>query len=280
MNFFLQIHRSIIDPSFYKEALSFPKKKVILFLVKLILITVFVLASTYTWRVIDPVRGLPAILPALFPYMHITHTTMTPNAGTPYVANPLHVADCIALFTNSPLSTFETRDSAVVVDSRSDIAIDKNSSILFLLAADLIHVKISPDIYFTFPYSLFLSKNEEVTFTNQGISGYLRRRLITVFLNFYVQHCIVFGLNIVISLFFLSFAAFIFRTRVIKKFRGYLKLAAFAITPVALETILLTIAGVTAVWLWHIAVFISVFILYRGINYIAKQTEGKLPRGE
>ena len=280
MNFFLQIHRSIIDPSFYKEALSFSKKRVILFLVKLILITVFILASAYTWRVMDPSHGLPAILPALFPHMHITHTTMTPNAVTPYVANPLHVADCIALFTNTPLSTFEMRDSAVVVDSRSDIAIDKNSSILFLLTADLVHVKINPEIYFTFPYSVFVSKKEEVTFTSDGIAAYLRRRLITLFLNFYLQHCIIFGLNIVISLFFLSLAAFIFRTRYIKKFRGYIKLAAFAITPIAVETIMITVAGVSAPWLWHIAVFVSVFILYRGINYIARQANDASPLGE
>lgn len=279
MNFFLQIHRSIVDPSFYKEIATSPRKRSIFFLVKLLAFTVFILATTYTWRVADPVHGLSAVLPAVFPRMQISQDGMIPHADTPYLVSPLAIEDLLRLFSNSSRSLFEIRDSAVVVDSRRDIGIDKNSSIMFLLAADVIHVKLNPELSFTLPYSLFVSKDEVITFTKEGIAAYIRKRLVSLFINFYIQHCIVFTANIVISLFFLSFAAFIFRTSSIKRFRVYLKLAAFAITPIALETILVNLAGVSIMWLWHISIFISVFILYRGISYITAHS-GSAPLGE
>lgn len=275
MTFFLQIHRSIVDPSFYVEVIALPPKKIAIFLIKLISITVLIVAFTCTWRVMNPRTGLPAVLPALFPDMEISVAGMVPNKKTPYVVNPLYIADFIALFSSVPLSYLEISDSVLVVDNRSDIRIGEKSSIRFLFAADRIHVKLNPEIYFTIPYSFIASEKETVTFTREGIGKYIGRRKVSVFINFCLQHLITFGLNIIVGVFFLSFAAFIFKARYRNTFKVYLKLSVFAITPLALETIIVTISGVKFVWIWHVALFVSVFILYRGMGYIAMQNRTK-----
>lgn len=275
MTFFLQIHRSIVDPSFYAEAIILPPKKIIFFLVKLISITVLIVAFTCTFRVVNPRTGLPAVLPALFPDMKITAAGMEPNKETPYSVNPLYIADFISLFTSVPLSYLEISDSTVVVDNRRDVRIEDKSSIRLLFSADVIHVKLSPEFYFTLPYSLIVSEKETLRFTREGISKYVGRHKISLFVNFYLQNIITFGLNIMVGIFFLSFAAFIFKAKHINTFRVYIKLAVFAITPLALETILVTISGAKFVWIWHVALFFSVFILYRGMRYITIQNNNK-----
>lgn len=271
MNFFLQIHRSIVDPSFYSEVIILPAKRRLAFLVKLVIITALILTFTHTWRVVEHKKGLPAILPALFPYMQITSNGMSPNRKTPYTVNTVYIADFMSTFTNFPMSSFEISDSAVVVDGRSNIVIDKNSSILFLLAADIIHVSFKPDIYFTIPYSLFVSEKEVMTFSKEGISEYLKQRLLKLSINFFIQHLVTFGSNIMISIFFLSFAAYIFRTRQIRGFKTFLKLASFAITPVAIEKIFVALSGARIVGVWHVSIFISVFIIYRAIKHLSIQ---------
>ncbi len=271
VNFFHQIHRSIIDPSFYSQVIALPIKRVLYFLLKLITITALILAITHSWRVVNKNKGLPLILSELFPDMIITNNGMYSNRETPYIANPFYVADFMVTLVDIPKSSLEIPDSFIVVDDRKNISIDKKSSVAFLLAADIIHVNLGSFISYKIPYSSFVYENEQITFTKEGVYKYLKRRLLKLIINFFTLHCFSFGINITVSVFFLFLAACIFKIRQVKGFKAFFKIASFAVTPIAIKNILVAIAGVKIIWTWHVSIFISTFILYRALNYLYRK---------
>lgn|GEM_PF-1863280 len=271
MNFFIQIHRSITDPSFYTQVVAFPVRKIVFFILKLLLLTALVMSISHTMRVINPVSGLPAILPLLFPGMVVTSEGMYSNTDAPYIPNRIYLADFIATYIDIPASTLDIPDSLVLVDCRKNIGIDKNSSVLFLLAADSIHVRFSPDISLTLPYSNVLSNEERITLTPAGVGEFLGKRRLIVARNFFIQHFVLFGVTVAVSIFFLSVAAAMLKRREqnLRTRTPYVKIASFAITPIAVQNILVALSGVKTTWLWYVAIGISTFILFRALNHLA-----------
>jgi hypothetical protein len=220
-------------------------------------------------RAVNPVKGLPAILPLIFPGMVVTHDGMFSNKEAPYSPNPVYIADFIATYIDVPASVLNIPDSLVRVDGRKNIAIDKKSSVLFLFAADSIHVRFSPDVSLTMPYSYIVSKNERIAFTSAGISEYLNKRLLLVVRNFFIQHFVLFGVTVAVSIFFLSLAAVILKQREVDIDTPYIKIASFAMTPIAIQNILVALSGVRITWLWYISIGIATFILFRALNHLA-----------
>lgn len=270
MNFLLQIHRSIIEPSFYADAVTVPVKKAVFYLVKLIALTVLIVTLAQIGRIMDKERGLPYLLPAMFPDMQVAGYGMTSAVATPYLVNPLYVKKSMALLLNLPEALMVLDDSAVVVDTHRTVAPDKMSSTLMVLSPDTCYLLTSQQRYFKVPYSLLVSENEVIVFTKDGISRYLHKRVLGILFQLFILNSITFLIPLLMSIILLAFATFIFGARMNVRFSTSCKLALYAITPHAVGTIFSALAGVQFIWLWHITIFISIVILYRAIIFLSQ----------
>jgi hypothetical protein len=260
------------------QVIDLPAKKVFGFLFKTIIITTLIVALTHVYRIVDSKNGLPVILPALFPEMEISNNGMFTKNKTPYVVNAAHFKDFLSVLYDTPESLFHIQDSTIVVDTRADFKLDKKSSAGCFMSSQAIHVHFGRNTFISIPYSMLVKENEVVRFDKEGISGYLKKQSPKLFLTFaFPYHLIKFIIIIVTSIFFLAFAAFILRVGQTYRMKMMLKIAAFAISPLAIERVLSSLAGAKIIWMWHVAIFISLVILYRANKYLSKKNNKTSP---
>ncbi len=270
MNFFHHIHRSVVEPVFYREVIHFPGKKVILFILKLVVLTALISAVSHTIRIIDRDDGLPDILPRMFPGMVITARGMVLEYDSAYTVNSVYIAECISLLNDLPLSLVNVNDSTVFVTEKKGVSLDTNSLIRALFTADDIQLQFVPRlIYWQITYADLVPEKTVVTFTPETVRRYLLSNGGKLFSYVFLVHILRFGLNIISSIFILSFAAFIFRTRDIYQYGQLLKIASFASVPISIIACFTAIAGVNNFWISQSALFMSGFILFRAIVNIS-----------
>jgi len=65
--------------------------------------------------------------------------------------------------------------------------------------------------------------------------------------------------------FFLSFAAFVFRVDRARGYWYFVRLASYAISPVVLGAALVSLSGVSADWTWHVFIIISTILMFRAM---------------
>ncbi len=269
MRFFIHVHRSIVDPSFYAEIIEYPKRRAFLFLVQVILITIVISALAHTFRAYNSETGLPAVLPALFQGMELSHDEMVTSQETPYSVNPVFVADFMAVMTELPRSSFTIPESSIVVNDKILEKPQDQLTVSILFGSKEIYYKMGPNLIFPIPYSAMLAKNEVLRFDTPGVTSFLSKRIPLAFIYFLVQHFIRFGATILTSLFYLSFAVFIFRLKRLT-LGNIIKIAMFAMVPLALVKIITSLAGVAVKGVWYVAMFACIIIIGRAIQYIIK----------
>jgi hypothetical protein len=268
VDFFLQIHRSIVDNSFYEEVLTIPKRKIAGFVSQLIIITTITLSFTHTLKIFDSDTGLPAILPVIFPNMEISGKEMISYIDTPIVVNPVFVADFFSLISNTSVTPSDIPDSFVVIDNQNNINLTDNSSIGVLFSKYLLHINFIPFFKASIPYSVFVGEGEKVIFNRQEFREYLNTKKIKIFFNLFIQHLTTFTFKFTTSLVILALALFILNNNRIKKDKAIYKILFYAVTPVALERIIIAVSGVIFDKLWYLSLLISIVIIFRVINYL------------
>ena len=268
MNFILQIHRSIVDNSFYEEVIALPKRKITGYVSLLIIITTVILSFTHTLKIFDSNTGLPAILPAIFPNMEITREEMISYIDTPLVVNPVFVADFFSLVSNTIVTPSDIPDSFVVIDNQNIIHLTDNSSIRLLFSKNFIYINFVPFFKANIPYSVLVSEGERIVFNNQEFLEYLNRRKFKVFFNLFFQHLTTFTFKFATSLIILALALFILNNSKYKRSKSIYKIIFYAVTPVVVESVLIAVSGVIFDKLWYISLLISMIIIFRVINYL------------
>lgn len=269
MNFFIQIHRSLFDLSFYEEIVLIPGRKIIAFVFQLVAITVCIITICHLLRIVHPEKGLPTLLPLLFSNLEITSEGLITYHDSVYTIDPVYLAECLTLLSNTFIPPQSLPDSFMVVHNRDDIVIEDNSSIHILLSAKMIQVNFAPLLNWRLPYSAFVAQSERIVFTPSKVSTYLKKRGVKLFLNLYLQHFLLFNLKFFISLFFLFFAAYILKTKYISGTKMIIKIVAFAAVPVALASMLIALSGAKNINLWMIALVLSFVMIIRADRYLS-----------
>ncbi len=240
----------------------------------------FILAIAHTYRIVDSKNGLPAILPDLFHGIEISHRGIFSDMEMPYVVNPVYVKDLMSVLFDIPKEYIkQVGDSTIVVDEKRNCNIGKESSIRLLFTSEGICVRHRKEGVINIPYSTLVSESEVIRFNTKSVSEYLKKRTPQLFIITFILNLIVFIFNIVLSIFFLSFAAFIFRVGQNYNLKTILKIVSFALSPVAIERILSSLAGAKITWTWHVAFLISLVIVYRAKKYLS-QLNDNTPSGE
>lgn len=250
MGFFVQLHRSVVDPSFYIEVLAYPVRKIAGFLIFLVFFTAFVSGIAQTYYLFDKKTAFPEQIEAVFKGIEIKNGILSSSMPTPYYPA------LNQYFENGS-------DSTVVIDT----AIGKsylNRAPIMIMQSNRIVFAFTPKKAIQIPYKTFLGV-ENFKFTADYIRAFLARNFIQFLFYIWIISLAQNAIFLAFSVLFLTLAAFIFRIEKRYSLKDYLKVACFAVSAVSIGTILVAISGVKFQWTWHLFIFISTIIMFRAI---------------
>ena len=117
MNFLLTLHRSIVDPPFYRDVLTLPKKKVAGYFIKLLLFTGLLTGMAQTFYLVHPQRGISRWLDSAFHGMEIKNGTLSTDRKEPYYPPSYVMTPILDQLFGVPNIFNENSDSIVIVDA-------------------------------------------------------------------------------------------------------------------------------------------------------------------
>jgi hypothetical protein len=260
MNFLSDLHRSIFDPSFYKDAVGRPAGQIALFLFKLIVLAAMVSGLSKTYYLLHSERGIAPIANAIFGGMEIRDGRLKADVEMPYEAPK----DLVARLLNRLMGGFNflerVPDNFLVVDTRAgaqsgpDILMGE-SSVQFQAAR------------MEMPYDQLVGNDFQ--FTVSAIQEFLNRSALYFAFIFCVASFFGGLANAALSAFFLSFAAYLFSLERAKGFWYFARIACFSITPVVAGMAIASLAGVNADWIWHVLIIASTIVMFRAMTCIS-----------
>jgi hypothetical protein len=267
LNFFNFVHQSIFDSSFYKEVAAFPRKTVVFYFVKLLFFTVLLTGLAHTYYLLHPQRGISLKIEQLFSGMEIVDGVLHPNRATPYFPPSYLMNPVLDQFAGNAQVLNNGVDSLLAVDTSENSTLPR--SIPYLLKKEGVELRYN-NMVFTIPYKELLKGIKHFRFTSEEIRQFLGHNMefvltscltVSFFSNFFL---------LIFSIFFLGTAAFIFRVEGSKKYLFYIRNACFAVTPIAVGTILIGLSGVKLAWTWHVLIFISTIVMFRAVTASTK----------
>lgn len=280
MQFFTQIHRSITDPSYYLEILTFPVSKIVFYLLKLLLLAAFVASIVHTIRLVNHETGLPSVLPSLFKDIVIFEGKMEVVSETPYQLDLPYVVELYSQMYDLPYDMagqmFQLSDSSIIIDKNREIVYDGQSTINLLLSEDSIFVNAKIKIL-SFPYTLWGMTKNRIQFTKEGVGRWVKRKSFSLFQYSLFLHLMYVFFRLVISIFFITIATYIFKLGRFAGFSVVMKISCFAVTPIVIENCISSLAGVKLYWTWQLSVFVATIVVYRAINHISSYKKKSIP---
>ncbi len=276
MNFFYELHRSVVDPQFYAEVLTYKRARVAWYVFLLLLLTSFVTVVAQWWHQIESDDGIPSAIELALSGMEIKDGLLDPHVQTPFVPSLQNSWPLMStvFFQNGMV---QAKDTLLFIDTSASQAFNFTAP-YFALGKDRIHFNYD-DKFFkaSIPYVKLLNGKRNLKFTASEIRGLLTSPsfLPTIIISMYATTLFQSGLTIFFSIIFLAVAAYIFRIERLTGFNVFLRASTFAITPMALGLMLIEVAGVQVIWGWHLLIFISTIVLFRGVVAIGKASSVK-----
>ncbi len=282
MSFFVDVHRSIFDSSFYREVIHHSKLRVILFLVKLLILTALVSGFAQAYYLIHPMRGVAPLMEVLLKGLEVKDGHLYTDREDPRLIPTDLALSVINRFMKYPAA--EVKDTFLMVDARETPAAENAFTSPIMLQDTCIsfnHIQVLPVYVFLnsisdnpslslrlpvkIPYRSIVGKHNTISFDAATVQNLLVGKLPVLLINFIFisfSYCIS---TVFLSIFFLTLAAFIFRVDRMRSFGFFAKLACYSITPVLVGMCLVAISGVSADWTWHVFIVISTVIMFRAM---------------
>jgi hypothetical protein len=266
----------MFDTRFYREVLPMPRRRVLQYLLGLLLLSGTLSAIADTWYLVQGKRSLGRKIAAAFPGMEIRDGKLHPATSAPYAPPPYLVTPIVNQVLGLPSTVSTGGDSLVVVDTSSSAPLPSRVPVI-LLKKDEMVVVFAQRNTMRFSYKNILMGTTDLMFTAEALEEFLRRNSAGILFGYLFSTIIHLGTVFLFSIFFLAFAAYIFRVDTRRTLKEYLKMAIFAVTPVAAGSTLVSISGVKVEWGWHLCMLMSMVVIFRAIAAIAGP---ETPRGE
>lgn len=277
MKFFESLHRSIVDPQFYREIQDLSFYNVILFFIKSLLFLSLIGAIAQTYYLVDKNRGIAPHIEQAFRGMEIKGGILDPKTPTPIVPPTYQILPVLDKLTGNQNMLSSDNDSMVIVDTASvRNYVTKVPAVI--LSLDKAHLILNKNQQFDIPYTALVGGNGSIQFTHNEIRAFLIKRTPVILLSIFLINIVQNLITLLFSVIFLATAAFLFRMERGSQFSKFLKAAFFAITPVIVGIALISISGVKMLWGWHILIFVSTIVLFRGL--LASSTTTSNDSGE
>jgi hypothetical protein len=260
MNFFSDLHRSIFDPSFYKDAVGRSAGQIALFLLKLVILAAAVSAFSKTYYLLHSERGIAPIASAIFGNMEIRDGRLKAEVEMPYEPPKDLVAGLLNRLMGGASFFERVPDNFLAVDTRAEAQSDPD----ILMGESSIRFR---EARMEVPYNQLVGNNFQ--FTVPAIQEFLNRNALSMALLFFATSLLGGLASAALSAFFLSFAAYLFSLERTKGFWYFARIACFSITPVIAGTAIASLTGVAANWIWHILIIASTVVMFRAMTHIS-----------
>jgi len=269
VKFFSNLHRSVFDPFFYREAIKFSWLRVVGFMFTLLLLASLVSGVFKTYYLVYSERSIAPIVNAMFDGMEIRDGELHTERQAPFELSGDLTAALLDRLTG--VTAFgRMPENFAVVDNRNSFAGDDET----VSAAKILLKKSSvlfKEMRIEVPYERFVGKNFEFTVSN--VQRFLYRNTIAFAINFTILGFFFTLSTVLLSVFFLSLAAYLFSVDRTKKYGYFIRIACFSISPVMVGSALVAASGVSAEWAWYIFIVLSTMIMFRGMVH----TSGNAP---
>lgn len=271
MGYFLALHRSIVDPKFYKEILDFSRSAIFIYLVKLLLLISLVSSAAQCYYFIFSKKGIPYSLESTLKGMEIKNNLLDPKAPTPIIPPTFAVMPALDQLFGFQNFFASDKDSVVIIDTaKTRSYVMKIPAIL--LDREKIIFFVNKQNTFELPYKTLTFGKGNLVFTADEIRKLLIKNIGIIYISMLIANTFQHSITIIFSIFFLAIAAFFFRMERDSTIGKYFRAACFAITPMALGVMLISISGVKILWGWHLLIFISTVVLFRGLVAMASSS--------
>lgn len=273
LKFFTFLHRSIFEPPFYREVLTMLRRTIVFYFISLIVFFSFCIAVANTFYILSKNDGVAACIADAFPGMKIRNGKLLPPMDTPYVPPAYLITPILNRLNGLPILLNPEADSMVVVDTASQLRLKVKVPVI-VLTSDRVRV-LFQGTSMEFPYENIMFGRKDLDFTRENLRKFLLKHTIGIFFGYLIPTIVHQGVLIFFCIFFLAFAAYIFRLERQRKFREYLRISSFAITPIALGSALVAAAGVKLSWAWHVLILLSTVVMFRAMLAITVSNQEK-----
>lgn len=275
MNTFTVLHRSIFSPQFYREARSFSRGKAFRFVVAICCITACITGASRTYYAFDETDGIPAQAAAAFFGMEIRDGRLDPHVKTPYVPEVSHLSILLNTVFCLPHLFDSLPDSFVVVDTAPQALSAMRPATQILLSANYVYVTPKSPLSFKIPYSSLIPRPGSLKITRQSVRTFCLKHLGAMFFNFSMISGVLETGVFLLSIIFLAFAAYIFRSERTSPAGPCFVMACYAAAPIYIGTNLVAISGTSFPWTWPVLIFFSTIVMSRGVRASVQTTQDK-----
>ena len=271
MSLFGDLHSSIFSARFYERISEKSAGEAVRFFILVCIGTAIISGAAHTYFSFDRKTGIAVQLSAMLNGMKFKNGSLDPHVATPYVPGTMHLEKLLNTLFCMPSLFTELPDSFFIVDTSKSALLRKSPHTQILMGERYLYVNPGTSVSFTVPYSLIV-KDGDLVVTEESVQVLLKKYLVVVALNFFIQTGFVNTLVFLLSIVFLTFAAYIFRLERARKFGNFLKTACFAASPVYVGTNFVALSGTTFFWTWHVLILIATFVMFRGVMASQKNT--------
>jgi hypothetical protein len=273
--FFRDLHRSIFDARFYRDAISRSWGRLALFAVKLLILTSLITGFAKAYYFVHSERGVAALVGTLFGDMEVRDGRLLTVRETPYTISGEALAAFMDRLAGYPRFFDRMPDNFIVVDTRMPpgpygAGPSAPAIVLKRAAVDFVNMRLE------MPYAALFGK-KNLNFTASAVQEYLNANWGYVAAHFVIISLFFGFFSITLTASFLSLAAYIFSADRSGGYGRFLRMAFYSVTPVTLGAALVAVSGVSAEWTWHIFIVISTIIMFRAManSAIDKASEEK-----
>lgn len=246
------------------------------FFLKLLLFASILSAAAQCYYFIYSDRGISLSIQNAFNGMEIKKGLLDPKVQTPVVPPTYVVLPALDQLFGFQNFFSSDKDSVIIIDTaKTRNYVMKIPAIL--MAREKVVFYFNKQTSFEIPYKALLFGSEDLSFTAAEIKRNLIKHKGAIFLSMFIAHIFQNTITLLFSIFFLAIAAFLFRMEKVSTFAKYLRAAIFSISPMAVGNVLIAISGVKIMWGWHILIFISTIVLFRGLVASAPNVLGDDP---
>jgi hypothetical protein len=281
LNFFQQIHRSVFDPPFYRDIAVLPGRQVVLFIVKLLLLTTVITGMAHTWYLFDTSRGIAKPIEAALGGMEIKNGELYPNRPLPCELQPMAMAALFSRLFGSPANAVPV----VTVDTVSTpakpakpVSGDPSSRIILQSKGIAFCLPSAPP--FLFSYKNVLLGSDTFGFSAVEIKHFLVKNVLL----FFALYCFFDGLRcaglVLFSICILAIAPYIFRIERDRTFTHFLSIAGFAVSPIPIGFMFIALSGAIIPSAWEILIIAATLVMFRAMMSVMGAAGGKAGQGE
>ena len=265
MNFFLQIHRSIFDQAFYREAPSLGRRAVFLFVIKLVLIASGISALAHTCYVFSASRGTAGAIAAAMKGIEIKDGRLKSDRPLPYEIPARDLNLIYSRFITIPATIDTQQTPRFIVDTSANAPARTVPSII-MRSTDVAFYPATgaPQLVPYYKKSWYGPAN--LQFTESGTRAILKKAVVWIFLINLLWDGLCCAALVLFCICMLGLAAYIFRVERGRNSAYFFRIAGFAITPIPIGMVIIALSDVNIPGSWHFLVVLSVVVMFRALT--------------